>query len=310
MAPVTVDWTLVSGTATAGVDFLSDSGIATFAPGETTAQIVVTVIDDTGVEFTEDFTVALSNVVGATAPATLTMKGSITDDDTPVVSIANATPIKEGNPPLRPTQAFTITLDRPSVFPVTVLWSTANGTAALRSDFATTGGTVTIPAGATSTTVSVVIYGDTMRERDETYSVNLVQVTNGVIGSTTGTGVILDDETLPEVGVNDITVVEGNSGTTAATFTVSLSKAPFVTTTVLVDVLTSATAPKASVPGDVSMTRTKVTFAPGQTTAQVTAQVVGDLVKEGNEKFFVRLSAPTQANLIRPVGTGTILNDD
>jgi hypothetical protein len=310
VAPVTVDWSLVSGTATAGTDFLTGSGVATFAPGETTTQIVVTVADDTEVEFTEDFTVALSNVVGATAPATLTMSGSITDDDAPVVSVANATPLAEGNTGARTAHSFTISLDRPSVYPVTVNWAAANGTAVMRSDFVAGSGTVNIPAGSTSATVAVTVYGDTIRESDETFAVNLTGVSNGNLGTSSGVGTILDDETLPEVSVNNINVTEGNSGTTPATFTVTLSKAPLVATTVMVDILASASTPKASIPADVTMTRTKVTFAPGQTTAQVTASVVGDLVKEGNEKFSVRLSTPTKATLKFAVGTATILNDD
>ena len=68
--------------------------------------------------------------------------------------------------------------------------------------------------------------------------------------------------------------------------------------------------PSASVPGDVSMVRTQVTFAPGQTTATVTAKVVGDRTKELNEKYYVRLSGATKSSIADGIGLGTILNDD
>ncbi|MEY4176196.1 MAG: hypothetical protein RI900_3361 [Actinomycetota bacterium] len=310
VAPVTVDWALIGGTATDGTDFLSGSGIATFAPGETTTQIVVTVSDDAEVEFSEDFTVSLSNVIGATAPATLTMAGTIDDNDAPIVSAVAAAPVIEGNVAARTAQQFRITLDRPSVHTVSVNWSTANGTAILRSDYTAASGTAVFAPGTTSTTVSVTVLGDIAREPDETYNLTITGVTNGVVGTASASGKILDDEVLPNMTINDINVVEGNTGTTAATFTITLSKAPLVTTTVWADVIASTILPKASIPADVSMVKTKITFAPGQTTATVTAQVATDRVKEVNEKFFVRLATATGAYITDAIGAGTILNDD
>ena len=53
-----------------------------------------------------------------------------------------------------------------------------------------------------------------------------------------------------------------------------------------------------------------MTFAPGQTTATVTAKVVGDRTKELNEKYYVRLSGATKSSIADGIGLGTILNDD
>jgi Calx-beta domain len=268
------------------------------------------VVDNADVEFTEDFTVALSNLVGATAPSTMTMAGTITDDDTAAVSVSNATPLPEGGVAGRTSHVFTISLDRASVFPVSVHWATANGTASAKGDYTAASGNVVLAPGTTSATVSVVVLGDTAREADETFAVNISSPTNALLGTATATGTILDDDVPPTVSVNDVDVVEGNSGTTAATFTVSLSRAPFVATSVQVDLVGSSLLPKATILNDVKMTRLRVTFAPGQRTATVTALVTGDTVKEGNEKFNIRLSIPTGATLGKPIGVGTILNDD
>ena len=62
---VTVDFTTVAGTATAGVDFESTSGSVTIPAGELSATIEVTILGDTLHEFDETFTVVLSNAVGA-----------------------------------------------------------------------------------------------------------------------------------------------------------------------------------------------------------------------------------------------------
>ena len=45
----------------------------------------------------------------------------------------------------------------------------------------------------------------------------------GQIGDPQGVGTITDDDPPPTLSVNDVSVTEGNAGTTTATFTVSLS---------------------------------------------------------------------------------------
>ena len=53
-----------------------------------------------------------------------------------------------------------------------------------------------------------------------------------------------------------------------------------------------------------------VTFAPGETSKQVTVLVNGDTQVEPNETFFVNLSNPANATISRAQGVGTIENDD
>ena len=43
------------------------------------------------------------------------------------------------------------------------------------------------------------------------------------IADGTGTGTITDDDPMPTLTINDVSVTEGDTGTVAATFTVSLS---------------------------------------------------------------------------------------
>ena len=62
--PVTVDYATVEGTATAGVDYESASGTATFQPGETRREIPVLVLDDVKNEPVETFSLRISNLAG------------------------------------------------------------------------------------------------------------------------------------------------------------------------------------------------------------------------------------------------------
>jgi hypothetical protein len=77
---------------------------------------------------------------------------------------------------------------------VTVQYATTGGTATAGGDYTATSGTLTIPAGSTSSTIAVPILGDATIEPDETFMVNLSVPTNATIGTGTGTGTILNDD--------------------------------------------------------------------------------------------------------------------
>ena len=67
---VTVNYTTVDGTAVAPSDYTAKSGILTFAPGETSRDILVLVRDDLPNSEPEEFTVVLSNPTNATLHST------------------------------------------------------------------------------------------------------------------------------------------------------------------------------------------------------------------------------------------------
>jgi Calx-beta domain-containing protein/lectin family protein len=112
------------------------------------------------------------------------------------------------------------------------------------------------------------------------------------------------------ISVNDVSVNEGNSGTTPATFTVSLSSASSSTITVTVQTADgTATAPSdyGAVP---AVPATVLTFTPGQITKTVQIAVNGDFLNEGNETFFVNLTNATNAAIAKAQGVVTIVDDD
>src|SRR5262249_46114318 len=127
---------------------------------------------------------------------------------------------------------FTVSLSAPTDQTVTVNYSTADGTAVAGSDYEAASGTLTFDPGQTSQTVTVSVLGDTLSEASETFTLNLSSPTNATLIQAQGTTTISDDDPLPSLSVNNVSVVEGNSGTTAATFTVSLSAPSGQTVTV------------------------------------------------------------------------------
>lgn len=112
--------------------------------------------------------------------------------------------------------------------------------------------------------------------------------------------------TSPKISINDVTRAEGNSGTTVFTFNVSLDKAS--SSSVTVNYATSEVTAKAT--EDFTAASQTLTFAPNETAKTISINVVGDDIKEGNDEFRVTLSAATNADIYKAIGTGTIENDD
>ncbi|MBW4419144.1 MAG: DUF4347 domain-containing protein [Myxacorys californica WJT36-NPBG1] len=113
----------------------------------------------------------------------------------------------------------------------------------------------------------------------------------------------------PTLSIGNVSQTEGNSGTTAYTFTVSLSNASAQTVAVN---YTTADGTATVADGDYSAATSSLTFAPGETSKTITINVKGDPNRELDETFFVNLLNPTNATLTANAtsGTGTLLNDD
>jgi hypothetical protein len=104
-----------------------------------------------------------------------------------------------------------------------------------------------------------------------------------------------------------VSVAEGNTGSSAAVFTVSLSAASG--TTVSVQFATAdGTATVAD--GDYVSSSGPITFPAGSTTQTVSVGVNGDAKVEANETFTINLSGATGATIADAQGVGTITNDD
>src|SRR5262245_42511935 len=90
---------------------------------------------------------------------------------------------------------FTVSLAAASNQTITVNYATANGTATTGSDYQAASGTLIIPAGQTTGTITVLVKGDRLAEPNEkSFFVNLSNPTNGTIADGQGVGTIVDNE--------------------------------------------------------------------------------------------------------------------
>jgi len=296
----------IGGTAINGTDYATIAAPLAIPAGNTTGTITVNPTADATIETNETVTLTLNAGAGYTVGVPNAATGTILNDDLPNLVIDDVT-ANEGDAGTT-NFTFTVSLSAPSgPGGVTFDIATANGTATAGSDYvANTFTAQTIPAGSSTYTFTVQANGDALNEPSETFFVNVTNVVNAVVVDIQGVGTIVNDDPLPSLSINDVTVVEGNSGTSNAVFTVTLSAASGQSVTV-----NHATADgTATQPSDYTNTSGTSTFTPGQTTQTVTVPVVGEIVPEANETFFVNLSGATNATIADNQGVGTITNDD
>lgn len=111
----------------------------------------------------------------------------------------------------------------------------------------------------------------------------------------------------PNISINDVSVDEGDAGTTDAVFTVSLSASSDQDVTI-----DFATADDSATTADNDYVARSgsLAFPAGTTSQTITVTVNGDDIDEPDENFFVNLSNATGANIADSRGEGTIVNDD
>ena len=298
---MSVGYVTANGSAAAGSDYQSKSGRLNFPKGVTTKTILIPINGDINVESDETFYVNLQNPKKATIADGRGVVTVVNDDAQ--ISIGDVY-LSEGNSGTTSFN-FPVNLSHAVNEPVTVTYGTADGSAVEDSDYAAGSGTVTIPTGQTSGTITVLVTADNQIESEEEFYVNLSNPSVGTIIDSQGTGYIYDDE--PYIYISSASAAEGNDGTTAFDFTVTLSSATGVAVTV-----DFATSDGLAVAGDGDYVETfgTVTFDPGVTSQTITVQVNGDLNVEADEDFYVNLSNPTNAQIGYNLGAGSIVSDD
>jgi hypothetical protein len=312
--PVTVHYATADGSATvADGDYLAASGTLTFAPGDTSKTIPVTVNGDHLAEWDESFSVHLSASTNAFVSDPLGW-GTIQDDE-PTVSIVNYVSGDEGN---IGTTAFNfaVTLSAATDASVSVPWATRDLTAdeqywygpgaTAGVDYQANSGTLTFDAGETTKMITVLVNGDWDGESDELFWVGLENSTTARLGNSQAFGSIVNDERFIYIS-NAGSVVEGNSGTTPMTFTVSLSGPS--SSPVTVD-FSTADGSATVAGGDYQATSGTLTFDAGQTVKTIVVPIKGDRLAEDDEYLNVNLSGATGAAIASGTGFGTILDDE
>ena len=228
----------------------------------------------------------------------------------PVVGVGDVA-VVEGDAGLR-TVKVPVSLSDPQAGPVTVSYTTTAVSATPGTDYtAKVSGSVMFKAGQVVRAVPVKVAGDTVSEGTETLTVTLTAVTGGVVlGRTVGTVSILDDDPTSglEVGVGDVSVVEGDAGGPRKVgVPVTLSQTH--TADVTVPYTVSAGSATAGVDYTAKVSGT-VKVRAGKLAGKVNVTVLADLGAEPDETVTVSLGSPSAGTVSRGSGTVSILDDD
>ncbi len=315
---VRVDYaTTAGGTATPDDEFTPTTGTLEFQPGDTAGIVEVEIADDELDEFDETIELELRNPDGVAFPGeapALRALGTILDDDPLAVAAftddSTSLGVAEGA-----TADLTVELDTVSGKDVRVDWTTTYGGTASDADAPAQSGTVVVPAGATTATFQVTTSQDDEAEGDETFDVELTAATDGALADdgrpVVATITIVDDEvTLPTLTVTGGTVDEGAADVvppvtpldTSAAAATPLEESLVFTATlsepaegdVTVDFATVDTG-SATAGTDYTARSGTVTIPAGETSAQVTIDVLDDTLDEFDELVVVRFRDPVGA---------------
>lgn len=329
-----VTFATADDTAKAGSDYVAKNGVLQFAgsgPTDISKTVTVTINNDTAFEDSENFFFRLTGstggaLVNAASVPQETLQSTITinsEDGAPTLSIGDVQKKTEGFSGTS-TLVFTVTLSAANdKEDVTVNFATEDISAnsllggANFQDYVAQMGTLTFAKGETSKTISVVINGDNRDEQlaEETFKVKL---SDGSVAIAKGEsiGTIVDDDDTPKLtfdGPNngDISVTEGNDGTTTVTLKLKLSNASELPISVKASLILGTALKGTDYDG---LAEQVVTFAAGETTAEVKFTVKGDALDELNETFQVSVAKDSTSQgaveIQDSTATVTIVDDD
>jgi hypothetical protein len=184
---------MADGTAAAGSDYQALSGTLTIPAGQTAGASPVAVTGDRHGELNETFFVTLNSpnygvIADAQGVATIV-------DDEPRISIGDVTK-KEGNGKKTTLFTFTVTLSAAYDQALTMSFRTADGTATTGDgDYMAKTGTLTFAPGEMTRTITIEVKGDSKREADETFYLELFGASNNaLLTDWIGLGTILNDD--------------------------------------------------------------------------------------------------------------------
>ncbi|HEX8310451.1 MAG TPA: Calx-beta domain-containing protein, partial [Chthoniobacteraceae bacterium] len=305
---VSATYSTANGSAVAGSDYTTTSGVLNFADGQSSAQLQVVISNDSAIELQEAFTVILSDPtdgasIGSPGAATVT----IDDDDVTLQFSVGPVAIKESAAIVN----LTVTRLGASSGTVSATYATSSGTATAGEDFAPTTGTVTFSAGEISKAISVQISHDLLIEDSESFVVALGTPTGGAtLGDPASALVTIeDDDQSVQFSSSSVFVREG-----VRQVTLTVTRLGVATDATTVGFSTSSAGGlNGARPGiDYMETVGQITFAAGETTRTVQIPIYNDVLQDRLRSFQVALTAAGGGAPVgpRPVTTVTIIDDE
>ena len=274
-------------------------GSLTIPAGSSTGTISIPILEDNIDENSESFELNLTNSnLGSIADNQGI--GTINDNDAaPQISINDNSIIENGG-----NVTLTLSLTNPSAFDIDVDYTTSDGDAISTNDYTTLAGTLTIPAGNTTATLSFTINDDLIDENDEVFYVDLTNPVNATISDNQGQITIIDNEGPPSLFIDDLVVDEGD-GTVC--FTVNLTSASGLDISFdygQLDITATQGLDYSTISGLAE------TITAGNTSTNVCFTITDDNCNEFDEDFNIIISNPVNATISDDTNLTTITDND
>ena len=303
LADVSFDW-FIQHISTSTSDFTGAlTGSQLIRAGDTSTTIIIDTSDDSVYETDETFTLNIINIRGATTDR-LVARGRIIDNDPqPIMSLLSFEQI-DSTTTEGASLNYRLQLNRASTTDITFDWfiqhistSTSDFTGALA-------GTQLMRAGDTSTTISIDTSDDSVYETDETFSLNITNVTGAAPSSLVARGRIIDNDPQPSITFERdySSVTEGDS----LSYTLQLNKVSALDVSFDWYLQHSSTSAE-DFTG--ALTGSQLIRA-GDTTTTISIDTSDDSVYETDETFSLNIIKVTGAAPSSLVARGRIIDND
>ena len=307
---VTYMVTVEDGDTALAIDFSGTGGTVTIPMGETSADLSVATIEDNLFEGEETFTVTLTDIeranrLGTPSSSTVTITDAAADAIT--VSLMGPREVREGR-----MATYTVTLNGGIPTADVMVSYRLSGSTVLGIDYMTPGGhvvprgTVTIAAGDSEGTISIMTTDDGSGDAGETLIVTLSTPTGGggpagslTVDSTANIITTVFSETTSIFMGAAVRVEEGDTVTLPVTLTEAAPAGGIAVSYTISDSSNVGEAAAADYM-DVTVTAGIISFAEGESTAELRIMVVDEPDPEGEEVFTVTLGTAAGDAIVSP----------
>lgn len=294
------------GTATINTDYTKTAILISVPHGSTSGSISITAINDSIDEKNETIILTMGSVINGVAGTATSVTLTITDDD-PLPAIrmsASSTTIAENGG----SSILTVYTDAVSGRDITgIVAAGGSATAGVDYNFSN-GGSFSIVAGQTSTTISLTSVADTLFESTETVICAFFNLTNTQV-ATSGINVtvnITNEYLAPFVSLTASTTSISENGGSATVYAI-LDHTHTQNVTIVFALTGSAT-----LNTDYSTTTTSIVISTGSSSGSMSITAINDSAIEGNETVLVSLSSVTNGTASSTASntTVTLVDDD
>lgn len=296
----TINFATAGGTATSGVDYTDSQQTLSFAAGEISKTVWVSILGDTIKEQNETVIAVISNSsVGSISVGSATQ--TIIENDQPVWSIAGIASPDESN---GNRIAYTITRAGDISQLATVDFTTGGGTATPGLDYTPFQQTLTFASGEVTKVVTVDILGDSLPEVNENFYGIISNVSTGTILTGAASATITEnDQSIWNIGILSNSD-EGGSNRLGF----SITRTGDYTQSATINFATTSGTATADV--DYTVFQSILSFGAGEASKVVWVDILDDALAETNESVVGTIFNASTGTIVTSGITQTIIDNE